>query len=154
MQEQIVITRMNETHLEQVHKLYDDNFSEKWSMRSLALELEIEMARTLVATMGDVVVGFVNVRHVLGDGDINNIAVLEKYRKNHIGIKLMDALFELGHEEDITSYTLEVRSQNTVAIKFYESIGFKATGVRKNYYVNPQDDAILYRFELKGSNTQ
>ena len=82
--------------------------------------------------------------HIAGEGDISNVAVYEKYRKNGIAAALMAELLRLGAERyGIMAFTLEVRSKNTPARRLYEKFGFESKGVRPNFYERPKDDAVI-----------
>ena len=80
---------------------------------------------------------------------ILNLFVLEKYRGQGIGKKLVDEVINVCNKENINTLTLEVRVSNSYAIKMYEDIGFKLGTVRKKYYEN-NEDALLMVLELGG----
>lgn len=148
----IQILSMEEKHVEGVHAIFEECFTmEKWSLKSIAAELTNPMAVTLVAVDTDTgrVVGFINVHHVMGEGDLNDIAVTEPYRRQGIASRLLEAQLHRGKKEKIASYTLEVRESNERAIRFYESFGFQRIGMRKNYYSKPIEDAFLYQLQLE-----
>ena len=142
---------MNEEHVEGVHAVFEECFSaEKWSVRSIREELSNKLARTFVMwdALEEKVVGFINVHHVLGEGDLNDIAVTQSCRRKGLAARLMKAALKLAQEEGISRYTLEVRESNQGAIRFYESFGFQKVGMRKNYYTKPTENALLYQIEL------
>jgi len=56
---------------------------------------------------------------------------------------MLTKLIELGNEQNIEAYTLEVRQSNEAAIKLYQKLGFANAGIRKNFYDNPKEDAII-----------
>lgn len=144
MESNYSVVKMSKEHVDGVFKIYFENFVEKWSRKSIEEEIDNDLARTLVLLDDKKVIGFVNVRHILSEGDITNIAVSNQYRGKKLGLMLMDKLTELAKLEGIERYMLEVRKSNNVAINFYEKIGFVKVGERKNYYNNPTEDAILY----------
>lgn len=144
MESNYSVVKMSKEHVDGVFKIYCENFVEKWSRKSIEEEINNDLARTLVLLDDKKVIGFVNVRHILSEGDITNIAVSNQYRGKKLGLMLMDKLIELAKLEGIERYMLEVRKSNNVAINFYEKIGFVKVGERKNYYNNPTEDAILY----------
>lgn len=144
MENNYSVVKMSKEHVDGVFKIYCENFVEKWSRKSIEEEIDNDLARTLVLLDDKKVIGFVNVRHILSEGDITNIAVSNQYRGKKLGLMLMDKLIELAKSEGIERYMLEVRKSNNVAINFYEKIGFVKVGERKNYYNNPIEDAILY----------
>ncbi len=144
MENNYSVVKMSKEYVDGVFKIYCENFVEKWSRKSIEEEIDNDLARTLVLLDDKKVIGFVNVRHILSEGDITNIAVSNQYRGKKLGLMLMDKLIELAKSEGIERYMLEVRKSNNVAINFYEKIGFVKVGERKNYYNNPIEDAILY----------
>lgn len=144
MESNYSVVKMSKEHVDGVFKIYCENFVEKWSRKSIEEEINNDLARTLVLLDDKKVIGFVNVRHILSEGDITNIAVSNQYRGKKLGLMLMDKLIELAKLEGIERYMLEVRKSNNVSINFYEKIGFVKVGERKNYYNNPTEDAILY----------
>ncbi|MGI5958632.1 MAG: ribosomal protein S18-alanine N-acetyltransferase [Massiliimalia sp.] len=146
---QLVIKNMELEQVEGVHRIFEECFTmEKWSRSSIEYELTNPIAVTLVAMDGDQVAGFVNVHHIMGEGDLNDIAVSSAYRRQGVAASLMQQLFLLAKEKGISSYTLEVRASNHGAIAFYEKMGFVPVGERKNYYSKPVENALLYRVDL------
>jgi ribosomal-protein-alanine N-acetyltransferase len=72
-----------------------------------------------------------------------NIAVAEDYRRRKIATRLIERLFEVTSGDGRRGYTLEVRVSNEAAIRLYESLGFKARGVRRGYYTDNREDALI-----------
>lgn len=142
------VVNMQKQHIDGVFKLYCDNFVEKWSKKSIEQEIDNKLSKTLVLLDGKEVIGFVNARHILFEGDITNIAISKEYCGKKLGMLLMKHLINLAKSEGIERYMLEVRKSNIVAIRFYEKIGFIKVGERKNYYNNPLEDAILYDLKI------
>ena len=79
-----------------------------------------------------------------------NIAVSPDYRKQGIAQQLINKMFELFKQKDITRITLEVRESNNSAKNLYIKNGFKAIGIRKNYYTFPTENGIVMEKLLKG----
>lgn len=135
---------MEKSDVDGVYELYCQNFVEKWSKKSIEQEIDSKISKTLVLLDNDKIIGFINVRHILTEGDITNIAISKEYRKNGLGILLFRHMVEKAKIDGIKKYMLEVRKSNNIAIRFYEKIGFKKVGERKGYYSNPTEDAYLY----------
>lgn len=145
----IRIRPMTDADAERVYEIFNECFTaEKWSLKSIREELQNPIAVTLVAADGNDVVGFINVHHILGEGDLNDIAVTAEYRRQNVGGLLLDAIRNCARNEGISCYTLEVRCSNTGAVAFYEKHGFYPVGRRKNYYTKPTEDGLLYRLDL------
>jgi [ribosomal protein S18]-alanine N-acetyltransferase len=77
------------------------------------------------------------------DAIVMNLAVAPKHRRKHIAAGLLDQLFVVTAGEGRRGYTLEVRVSNDVAINLYEKAGFKARGVRRGYYTDNREDALI-----------
>ena len=77
------------------------------------------------------------------DGQITNIAVHPDFRRMKIATRLLNKLFDVCVQSGLEAITLEVRESNESAIKLYEKEGFSSVGLRKNYYKNPLDNALL-----------
>ena len=124
--------------------LFTDPRSETTFKSSIELD---DNAVAIVAEFGGVVIGYADVYKAYDELQLNNIAVLEQYRGNHIAEKMMQILIDTGRELDCQTITLEVRESNEPAIKLYEKCGFCKVGLRKNYY-SDNENAILMDKEL------
>ena len=140
----IDIVRMTGAHVAQIAALEKANFSEPWSENSVRSELDNALALWLVAVEDETVCGYVGSQTVMGEADMMNIAVEEKYRRQGIARCLVE---ELIRNLDADSLTLEVRFSNAPALALYESLGLKRVGLRKNYYHKPREDALILRKE-------
>ena len=141
----MIITKMTEQHVAQVAGLEKLCFSDPWSEKSVASELENELALWLVALEGETVAGYIGSQTVLGETDMMNVAVRPDYRRRGIGEQLVNALVEQLKGLDSHSLTLEVRVSNAPAIALYQKLGFEIAGRRRNYYRNPREDALILR---------
>jgi [ribosomal protein S18]-alanine N-acetyltransferase len=74
---------------------------------------------------------------------VMNVAVHDDYRGQGVATQLLSRLFELTAGDDRRGYTLEVRVSNTAAIRLYERLGFVARGVRRGYYTDNREDALI-----------
>ena len=120
-------------------------FSMPWSIESIEGEINNPLAKYIVARDEDsnLVVGFVGIWIVVGEGSITNIAVHPDYRKQGIGAKLLESLINLCTHLDCSLINLEVRASNYPAQNLYEKYGFVVDGLRKGYYEDNKEDAIL-----------
>ena len=137
------IVKMEQTHVGQVAMLEKVCFSDPWSEKSVASELENPLSLWLVALDGDVVAGYIGSQSVMGESDMMNVAVATEYRRQGVAAALVTALVEELARSGNQSLTLEVRVSNTPAIALYEKLGFSQVGCRKNYYRNPKEDALI-----------
>mgnify|MGYP005811059435 FL=1 len=101
------------------------------------------MAHYFIAREGDEIIGYAGFWNVSGEGDITNIAVDEKYRRKHIGSALLEALIKKAAALKLELLTLEVRRSNIAAQRLYAKYGFEEIGIRKGYYSNNREDALI-----------
>lgn len=87
--------------------------------------------------------GYIGIDTVLDEGYITNVAVFPKYRKKGVASHLLSYTENFAKENKLSFITLEVRVSNSAAIKLYEKHGFKCEGQRKNFYINPTEDALI-----------
>ena len=145
----LIIRPMRKTDIDEVHKVEVDCFADPWSKKSLMDELKNNLARYLVADLNGKIVGYVGIWLIVDEGHITNVAVHSDYRGQRIGDRLVHEMVELCKKEGIFSMTLEVRKSNTVAQNLYRKYGFKMAGIRKEYYNDNKEDAIIMWNQLK-----
>lgn len=97
----------------------------------------------LVVEEKEKILGYCGMMMVLDEGDILNVVVRKERQREGIGNFLMQSLLRLAGDLGIQMIHLEVRKGNETAIRLYERLGFKRDGIRKNYYTDPVEDAIL-----------
>lgn len=119
-------------------------FSVPWSRESLIYDLtENPIAVYFVAELESHVVGYAGVWAIAGEGHITNVAVSPDYRRLHIGTALIEVMLRETEAAGIAAHTLEVRAGNSPAIGLYKKFGFKAAGVRRGYYEDNGEDAVI-----------
>lgn len=143
----MILTEMKTEHIAQVAALEKICFSDPWSQRSIASELDNKLAYWLVALEGDTVAGYIGSQTVMEETDMMNVAVHPDYRRKGIAEALVDGLVEALKERGSHCLTLEVRASNAPAKNLYEKLGFSQIGRRPNYYRNPREDALILRKE-------
>ena len=89
------------------------------------------------------VCGYAGMWIVAGEGQITNVAVTKTARRMHAATAILDELFELATDAGAESFTLEVRVSNEPAINLYKGFGFREAGVRKGYYEDNAEDALI-----------
>ena len=129
----------------QVFKLDVICFSEAWSLESFQYELtENIFARYYVAEdINGTIIGYSGLWHILDEGHITNVAVHPSFRQRGIGKDLVSKLIEESIKDGIKTFTLEVRKSNEPAIHLYKNFGFVEAGIRKGYYQDKNEDAII-----------
>ena len=149
MENNIIIRPMTIDDVDEVYIVEEDCFVDPWSKDSIRKELKNDLARYLVAEIDDKIVGYVGVWFVVDEGHITNVAVHSDYRGKKIGDRLVKEMVELCKENNLVAMTLEVRTSNTVAQNLYRKYGFKMGGIRKEYYSDNKEDAIIMWNQLK-----
>lgn len=141
------IVPMNEHHVPQIALLERECFANPWSQQSIASELHNPLSLWLVAQEGQTLLGYVGSQTCLDETDMMNIAVFPASRRQGVARALIEALVSALRERGSKQLTLEVRASNGPARQLYESLGFFQVGLRKNYYRNPKEDALILRKE-------
>ncbi len=106
------------------------------------------MRRALVAEDADSFLGFVVVRAVGSEWEIENIAVASSAVRRGLASQLLSDLLKLARDERASAIWLEVRESNPAARRLYQKFLFQEHGRRPNYYHNPEDIAIIYKLCL------
>lgn len=119
-------------------------FTAPWSEASFTQEIkENSMAFYIVAEIDGKIVGYAGLWCIVDEGHITNVAVHPDFRRRGIGEALVSVLLTHTIENGILSHTLEVRESNEAAISLYTKFGFVPSGMRKNYYEDNNEDAII-----------
>ena len=143
----MMIVHLNESHVAQVAALEKICFSDPWSENSVASELKNPLSCWLVAEEDGKVAGYVGSQTVIDESDMMNVAVHPDHRRKGIAEALVVELVEALKKRESRCLTLEVRASNEPAKALYEKLGFTQVGLRKNYYRNPKEDALILRKE-------
>ena len=117
-----------------------------WSQELLANEIGQENKHYTVIVIDGEVAGYGGFSQVLDEGDIMNIAVFPKFRRQGIASIILDSLFDKAEELGIKSFTLEVRDGNLPAKSLYEKAGFVFCGKRTGYYSDGEDACIYWKY--------
>lgn len=119
-------------------------FPMPWSEETVLNEMQNnELATYIVAEFEGTIVGYIGFWRVMDTFDINNIAVLPEYRRRGIGRSLLERVLLLMEEMSAENIFLEVRPSNLAAIEMYRRAGFEEVGIRKAYYEDNGEDAII-----------
>ncbi|MDA8261736.1 MAG: ribosomal protein S18-alanine N-acetyltransferase [Actinomycetota bacterium] len=135
---------MRKRDLKRVLEIERKVYPTPWTMNVFLSELSYKKERSYsVARIGTEVVGYSGVMYVLEDAHITNIAVDPAYHRHHVGSALMYSLVMEAIDAGSKNLTLEVRVSNQPAQRMYHSFGFMPVGVRKGYYQESNEDAII-----------
>lgn len=131
--------------IEQIYTLCKICFSTPWSLSSIKAEIANPLAKYIVATEDntDRIIGFVGVWIIAGEGDVTNIAVHPNFRRFGIASNLLETLISHCIKNECSILNLEVRDSNIGAQHLYYKFGFKQISIRKKYYSDTKEDAII-----------
>ena len=135
------IKELSKEYIKDVAEIEKACFSRPWTEISIEAELQNEFSKFYVAVENGRGVGYVGLYALMGEADIVRVAVLPEYRQKGIARAVLSKSLE-SVEGDVF---LDVRESNTAAINLYKSLGFYDTGVRKDYYSNPTENAVLMK---------
>ena len=161
-----------EGHIDEIAKIEHESFGDPWS-RNLFVDLldnplAVCFTAVEVSFVGDgvpdvpqtpdgvaatpfqkgAVAGYLIAYYIVDEIQILNIAVKKSKQNRGIATELFQVIFEYAKNENAGKFTLEVRPSNAGAIELYKKLGFKIDGIRKNYYKNPKEDAVLMSLKI------
>ena len=130
--------------LDDVERIERESYPTPWSRSMFVAELAKPSSLCLAAFMADgELAGYLIVSRYVDAWHVMNLAVALEFRRRGIAGALLERLFEVTTDDAQRGYTLEVRVSNTEAIRLYERLGFEARGVRRGYYTDNREDALI-----------
>jgi len=138
-----VIRRLRITDLDAVDQIERRSYPTPWSRSMFAGELAKPASICLGAFVEERLAGYMIISRYVDAWHVMNIAVDPDFRRRGIGTLLLERLFEVTDDGVRRGYTLEVRVSNEDAIRLYERLGFRARGVRRGYYTDNREDALI-----------
>jgi len=114
-----------------------------WSRMMFVSEIVKTTSICLGAFIDDALVAYVIVSRYVDAWHVMNLVVVPEYRRQGIATRLLATLFDMTVDDDRRGFTLEVRVSNDAAIELYESLGFRGQGVRRGYYTDNREDALI-----------
>jgi ribosomal-protein-alanine N-acetyltransferase len=140
----VTIGPMRRRHLRAVLRIEQQVYPRPWSLGLFMSELGFRGSRAyVVARVGPTVVGYGGLMLVAEDGHITTLAVDPAWHRQKVGTRLLHTLASVAVERGAQNLTLEVRASNRAAQRLYQAFGFAPAGVRKGYYVETHEDAIV-----------
>ncbi len=124
------------------------SFSSYWSYDSFVENYYNESSVYIAAEMSDIIIGFAGMQIVLDEAHIMNVAVLKDFRRMGAADKMIDLIKREAKLRGATVMYLEVRKSNVAAQSLYCKHNFKVLGIRKKYYSNNDEDAIIMVADL------
>ncbi len=141
----IEIRRLQLRDLAAIEEIERRSYPTPWSRSMFAGEIAKPSSLCLGAfdTEQDRLVGYLIVSRYVDAWHVMNLAVAPDYRRHGIAKRLLNELFEQTVADGQRGYTLEVRISNVDAIRLYEGMGFQSRGVRRGYYTDNREDALI-----------
>jgi ribosomal-protein-alanine N-acetyltransferase len=139
------LRRLELRDLAAIERIERASYPTPWSRSMFASELAKPTSLSLGAfeRKSGELLGYLVISRYVDAWHVMNVAVAPAHRRRGIARLLLDRLFEQTAEDGRRGYTLEVRVSNTGAIKLYEALGFRSRGVRRGYYTDNREDALI-----------
>lgn len=143
--DRLELRRLELRDLNAIEEIERASYKTPWSRSMFAGELAKPSSLSLGAfdTETDELLGFLIISRYVDAWHVMNVAVSPEHRRRKIATMLLERLFELTAGDGQRGYTLEVRVSNDVAIRLYERAGFKPRGIRRGYYTDNREDALI-----------
>lgn len=142
------VERVKEDDLFEIAALEQEVFSDPWSRGGLEETFRQPHAAIFGVWKEDVLAGYVILYYIMDEGEIARIAVKDCFRRQGAAGEMLLRIEEFCRESGVGKLLLEVRENNTAAVSFYKKYGFRQDGIRKKFYVNPSEDAILMSYRI------
>ena len=149
MEETFIIRRMTEEDVAAVAALEAENFSRPWSYDAFYKTLSDENYIVMIAKDTDALLGYCVLLCMGEEADITNVCTAPEARGKGVATVMLNALTEAGEERGVTEFFLEVRESNVPARNLYTKLGFEEIGLRKNYYDEPKEHAVLMKYTVE-----
>jgi [ribosomal protein S18]-alanine N-acetyltransferase len=147
----VQIRRLSLADLPEIEVIEQRAYKTPWSRSMFASELAKGTSICLGAFEGDQLVGYVVNSRYVDAWHIMNVAVAPERQRRGIATALLERLFELTRHDERRGFTLEVRVSNDGAIRLYEDLGFEARGIRRGYYTDNREDALIMWKDARNS---
>jgi ribosomal-protein-alanine N-acetyltransferase len=129
--------------LNAIEAIEQEAYPTPWSRSMFASELAKPTSICLGAFEGQDLVGYVINSRYVDAWHVMNVAVAPEHQRRGVATALLERLFEVTRDDERRGYTLEVRVSNEDAIGLYEKLGFEPRGIRRGYYTDNREDALI-----------
>ena len=137
------IIPMKPEHLDMVLEIEKQSYTMPWSKNDYITELIKTESIYFVAVENGAVIGYIGMWHIINEGHITTVAVSPQKRKSGVGAALLHKLTETAEQLEMVGLLLEVRVNNYAAQRLYLKNGFILERIRKNYYSDTGEDALI-----------
>lgn len=142
------IRDIHEQDIEKIRRLEQKSFPDPWGYAGIRESLEQSYTKLFGAWAGEELLGYAIVYFAADEGELVRIAVDPPRRREGVASGLLMELMKVCRAKGVKRVLLDVRESNKAAIKLYESMGFEADGMRKNFYDKPPEAAVLMSREV------
>lgn len=144
----IEIKPFEQADLDAIMEIENDSFPLPWTRKSYEEVIPLDTIDTWVAVAGEELVGYMLLQHVADEMELHTFAVKASWRRKGVGMRLMECMISEGERLNIKNIYLMVRPNNVPARTLYEKLGFKTVGIRKKYYHDNDEDALVMRMSM------
>ena len=145
----LTFREMTMEDLEEVLRIEEENFSTPWTANSFFSFFIRNDTYFACVFEGEELAGYAGLMLIAPEAELVNIAVKKSCQNKGIGRALLDHVLAEAADRGITDMFLEVRISNTTARKLYDKAGFTFLAIRKDYYEDPIEDALLMKREIR-----
>lgn len=138
------IIPFTEADIPEAARIEREVYTDPWTEAAFREALNLPHYLFLKAVEGDELAGYCGIQQSFEIADIAKVTVVPKMRGKGVGFRMLRELMEQGRRRGVERYTLEVRSSNARAIALYRKLGFEQEGVRKGFYRDPVEDALIF----------
>lgn len=149
--DEIVIEKMKESDFPEVLAIEQASFPTPFTLNLFKMELNLNVAHLFVARRQQKVVGYIDFWRVGPEAHLITIGVDPAARRHGVGSKLVAFMLDDLKKNRVESVSLDVRPTNAAALQLYEKFGFRQAGIRKKYYQDNDEDALVWNLSLKDS---
>jgi ribosomal-protein-alanine N-acetyltransferase len=139
----LAIQRLDLADVDAIEEIEQRSMPAPWSRMMFVSEIAKPTSICLGAFVDDALVAYVIVSRYVDAWHVMNLVVAPENRRQGIATRLLNAVFETAGEDDTRGFTLEVRVSNDSAIDLYEHLGFRGQGIRRGYYTDNREDALI-----------
>ena len=143
----MIVRRCSIEDIDEIYKIEEESFTDPMKKETMEKDI-LRESYYCYGLFEDKLMAFVSFERVFEEGQIISVATKKEHRGKGFAKKLFGEITDAAKKDGVELFTLEVRSDNIAATGLYKSLGFTEVGVRKNYYKNPDCDAILMDLHL------
>jgi [ribosomal protein S18]-alanine N-acetyltransferase len=144
----IVIERMKEGDLPEVLAIEAASFPTPFTINLFRMEMNLNVAHLFVAKYDGKVVGYIDYWRVGPEAHLITFGVDPAFRRRGIGSRLINFMLQEARKNRVENISLDVRPSNTAGLKLYQRFGFVQVGIRKRYYQDNDEDALVLSLSL------